>query len=97
VTGPVTAHTGPVPLVPPALVVAASGGTDTATWSASSAIVEVSLERSADGGATWTRVSPWMPRTATSVAIPGAGTRAYRLVLRDASGQTTAGSPVTPP
>jgi hypothetical protein len=97
VTGPVTAHTGPVPLVPPALVVAASGGMDTATWSASSAIVEVSLERSADGGATWTRVSPWMPRTATSVAIPGAGTRAYRLVVRDASGQTTAGSPVTPP
>jgi hypothetical protein len=97
VTGPVTAHTGPAPLVVPAMSIAAPSGTDTATWSASPASVELSVERSIDAGSSWTRVSPWMPRTTTSFAIPGNGPRLYRLVVRDGSGQTAAGSPVTPP
>lgn len=93
--GPVTASTGPQPLVVPALAVTISGSIDTATWGVPTIPVEVSLERSADGGATWTRVSPWLPSSTTTFVLPGAGARQYRLALRR-SGQYLAGSPVTP-
>jgi hypothetical protein len=96
-TGPATARTGPAPLIVPQLTVAPSAGTDTASWPLVTAPAEISIERSVDAGATWTRVSPWLPATATSYATPGAGARLYRLVLRGTRGQATAtGNGVAP-
>jgi len=94
--GPVTATTGARPLVVPALSVAAAGGVDTAMWGVPLVPAEVRLERSTDGGVTWTRVSPWLPSSTTDFALPGAGARVYRLVLRGRVGQAAAGQPVLP-
>jgi hypothetical protein len=97
VSGPVTAHTGPVPLAVPGLIVTTSNGNDTATWAPPGVAAEVSLERSTDGGATFRQVSPWLPSTATSRVLPGSGPRLYRLVLRGPNPQqTAAGPPVAP-
>jgi hypothetical protein len=96
-TGPATARTGPAPLVVPVLVVAAAAGIDTASWPIVTAPAEISIERSVDAGATWARVSPWLPATATTYTIPGNNARQYRLVLRGTRGQATAiGNTVTP-
>jgi hypothetical protein len=95
-TGPVTAHTGPPPVVVPDLVVTSAGGTDTAMWGPLAVPAEVSIERSTDGGARWIRVSPWLPPTSTTYTLPGSGPRIYRLMLRGTSGQPTAtGPPIT--
>ena len=95
--GPATARTGPAPLSVPQLTVVASAGTDTASWPLVTAPAEISIERSADAGATWSGVSPWLPATATSYATPSAGARLYRLVLRGTRGQATAtGNGVAP-
>lgn len=88
-SGPATARTGPAPLIVPHLTVVTSAGTDTASWPLVTAPAEISIERSADAGATWTRVSPWQPTTATSYAMPGVGACLYRLVLRGTRGQAT--------
>jgi hypothetical protein len=93
-TGPVTATTGPRPLVVPALTVSTTGGEDTASWGVPTEPAEFRLERSVDGGATWTRVSPWLPSSTTDFALPGSGPRTYRLVLRGRRGQTAVGPPV---
>jgi hypothetical protein len=96
-TGPATVRTGSAPLTVPQLTVVASAGTDTASWPLVTAPAEISIERSADAGATWERVSPWLPAIATSYATPGAGARLYRLVLRGTRGQATAtGNGVAP-
>ena len=93
--GPVTASTGLQPLVVPSLTVTSANSIDTATWGVPTIAVEISLERSTDGGTTWTRVSPWLPSSAISFAVPGSGARAYRLVLRR-PGQRASGPAVTP-
>jgi hypothetical protein len=96
-TGPTTADTAPPPLVVPALTVTQASGTDTASWPLVTVAAEISLERSTDGGASWTRVSPWLPTTATTFVLRGSGPRRYRLVLRGTKGQPTAtGSGVVP-
>jgi hypothetical protein len=96
-TGPRTATTGPAPLVVPALAVTTVAGEDRATWPALGARAEVALERSVDGGATWARVSPWLPETATGYDLPAsAGPRQYRLVLRGRQSSSAVGPAVTP-
>jgi hypothetical protein len=56
---------------------------------------EISLERSTDGGITWSRVSPWLSPSTTTFTVAGSGARLYRLALRGASGQPrVAGAPV---
>jgi hypothetical protein len=97
VSGPITAHTGPTPLVVPGLTVTATSGSDTATWGPLAVPAEVSLHRSSDGGATFRQVSPWLPSSATTYVLPGSGARVYRLVLRGANAQQTAAGPqITP-
>jgi len=97
VSGPVTAHTGPLPLVVPGLIVTATGGVDNATWGPLGVPAEVSLERSTNGGASFRQVSPWLPSSATTYVLPGSGPRVYRLVLRGPNAQqTAAGPPVMP-
>jgi hypothetical protein len=97
VTGPLTVHTGPPPLVVPGLIVVAAGGTDTATWGPPGVPAEVALERSADAGATWRQVSPWLPSSATTYSVPVSGVRVFRLVLRGiTTHRTAAGPPVAP-
>lgn len=100
-TGPATASTAPAPLVVPQLTVVDSAGdaagNDVASWALITAPAEIAIERSVDAGATWTRVSPWLPATTTTFAMTGAGARLYRLVLRGTRGQATAvGSAVAP-
>jgi hypothetical protein len=96
-TGPVTVHTGPVPLVVPGLIVTAASGSDTALWGPLGVVAEVSLERSSDGGATFRQVSPWLPSTVTRFVLPGAGARVYRLALRGLHGQQRATGPAVTP
>lgn len=97
-TGPATARSGPAPLIVPPLTVVAAAGFDTASWPLVTAPTEISIERSVDGGATWVRVSPWLPATATGhVSFGGVAARLYRLVLRGTRGQATAtGTGVAP-
>jgi hypothetical protein len=95
--GPLTAHTGPAPLVVPGLLVSRSNGTDSATWGPPGGLAEVALQRSTDAGATWAQVSPWLPSTSGGYALPGQGARLYRLVLQGVTvRQSAAGPPVEP-
>jgi hypothetical protein len=96
--GPRTAFTGPRRLVVPALAVQAVTGEDQASWDALTVGAQVALERSTDGGVTWTRVTPWLPESVTDYAVPreAAAARQYRLLLRGARGQIATGSGVTP-
>jgi hypothetical protein len=58
----------------------------------------VALERSTDAGATWERVTPWLPESTTGYSLPAgqAASRRYRLLLRGTRGQLATGSAVTP-
>jgi hypothetical protein len=96
--GPRVAFTGPAPLSAPTVSVTTSDAEDHVAWAGVAAGVEIAVERNADGGATWTRVSPWLPETVTTyaVAVGAGGARTYRLVLRGARNQTAAG-PATGP
>ena len=93
--GSSVAVTGPQPLAVPALAVTASGGEDRAAWSAPTVPAEAALERREGSGA-WAQVSPWLPPAMTTYAIPGSGTRSYRLVLRAGRGRHATGPEVTP-
>jgi hypothetical protein len=95
--GPVTAHTGPAPLVVPGLIVTTAGGTDTATWAPLALGTELSLERSTDGGQSFRQVSPWLPSRATLYMLPGEGPRIYRLALRGRQGQAPTTGPAVAP
>ena len=66
----------------------AAGRRRLAVWAEPGGNVQVSLERSRDGGATWERASPWLPSTVTerSMLTP-AGPRLYRLLLRGRRGR----------
>jgi len=92
-TGPLTAHTGPAPLVIPGLIVSVSNGTDQTTWGPPGGLTEVALQRSTDAGVTWRQVSPWLPATSSGYALPAVGARSYRLALRGASLHQTALGP----
>ncbi len=95
--GPVTAFTGPAPLAAPPLSVAAGTESDVASWSAASDEAELSIERSVDAGATWTRVTPWLRPVAGSFAIDVVtGLRQYRIRLRGSQKRSAVGSAVTP-
>ena len=95
--GPVTVHTGPLPLVVPGLIVTTAAGNDTAMWASASDATEVALERSIDGGLSFRQVSPWLPSTATSHVVAGAGSRVYRLVVRGLHGQAPVTGPAVTP
>lgn len=95
--GPVTAFTGPAPLAAPMLSVAAGAESDLASWAAASDEAELSIERSVDAGATWTRVTPWLRPAADSFAIAVvAGLRQYRLRLRGSQKRSAVGPVVNP-
>ena len=99
--GPRTAVTGPPPLAVPTLIVTAGTNEDHADWTALTVPAELAIERSLDGGTTWTRISPWLPETTNprTFKIPstGLGARKYRLVLRGSRDRRAAGTPVTVP
>jgi hypothetical protein len=85
-SGPILIGGAPATPVVPDLSVARSGGTDTLSWGAAAADVEVAAERSTDAGATWERVSGWFRPAARTISLPavgGANTR-YRLKARSA-------------
>ena len=97
--GPQVVITGATPLAVPTLSVTVSGSTDQATWTTLAGKAQISVERSTDGGSQWIRVTPWLPSTTTqSNMVSVAGSRHYRLVLKDQRGQKTIGpafGPVT--
>ncbi len=93
--GPHTVSTGPQPLVVPLLSVVAQPDGDHASWGALAVPAQVALERSNDGGASWNRVTPWLPETKLERIIPAvAGERFYRMVLRGLRGNQATGEPV---
>jgi hypothetical protein len=97
IIGPRTAFTGAAPLTVPALTVTSAAQTDLASWGVAPSDAEVSLERSTDGGTSWSRVTPWMRPTETSFAVPAvSGARAYRLRLRASLGRSATGPAVSP-
>jgi hypothetical protein len=97
-SGPHSARSGAAPLVVPSLAVTRQNGADVAEWQPSAAPVQVSLERSRDGGETWERASPWLPSTVTERSMTtAAGPRLYRLLLRGRRGPPTSGPPVPGP
>ena len=72
-------------------------GADLAVWTEPAATVQVSLERSRDGGGTWERASPWLPSTVTQRSMPTPlEPRLYRLLLRGRRGAPISGPPVSP-
>jgi hypothetical protein len=97
IVGPRTAFTGLAPLTVPALTVTIAAQSDMASWGAVPSAAEVSLERSTDGGTSWTRITPWMRPTVTSFVVPAvSGSRVYRLRLRASLGRSATGPQVTP-
>lgn len=96
-SGPRIATTGPTPMIAPVLAVSAGTNIDQASWTTLTVPAQVSLERSTDGGTSWSRVTPWLAVNTTSYDIPRftTGARQYRLVLRNNSQQTLTGSVVT--
>lgn len=94
--GPFIGVTAQRPPQAPALSVAVDGAHDTASWGAPAAsVASVGLERSVDGGATWARVSPWLPPNIQSYsALKLAHARRYRLAVRSAAGVVSAGPAV---
>lgn len=93
--GPVVALTGPAPLQAPTPVVTTAAGTDTAVWAAGTSLL--ALERSADGGASWRRVTPWLAAGTTTVSVASApGDVRYRAVVRGRGGSQTTGVEVVP-
>ena len=96
-SGPHLAQSGPAPLLIPTLSVTRQDGADLAVWTEPAATVQVSLERSRDGGETWERASPWLPSTVTQRSMPTPdGPRLYRLLLRGRRGAPVSGPPVSP-
>lgn len=96
-SGPHLAQSGPAPLVVPTLSVTRQDGADLAVWNEPPATVQVSLECSRDGGASWERASPWLPSAVTQRLMPTpAGPRRYRLLLRGRRGAPVSGPPVSP-
>jgi hypothetical protein len=96
-SGPHLAQSGPAPLTVPTMSVTRQDGADLAVWAEPEATVQVSLERSRNGGATWERASPWLPSTVTQRSMPTpAGPRLYRLALRGRRGAPVSGPPVSP-
>lgn len=97
-SGPRMATTGPTPLAAPTLTMTAGVNLDQASWTPLTVPAQVAVERSTDG-ASWSRVTPWLPGNTTSYDIPqfAAVTRHYRLVLRNNSNQTLTGAVVTLP
>ncbi len=96
-SGPRIANTGPVPLVVPILTVTPGTNVDQASWTTLTVPAQVTIERSVDGGVTWSRVTAWLAANTTSYEIPRFGTapRRYRLVLRNNSGQSLIGVEVS--
>ena len=95
-TGPVVSVTDPaLPVVPPLMVIAANG-VDRASWTwapiSGIAVDGASIERSLDTGATWKRISPWLPERegdeSFDIARPPSDPRLYRLVMRGRKGQS---------
>jgi hypothetical protein len=96
-SGPHLAQSGQAPIPVPTLSVTRQDGADVAVWDEPAALVQVSLERSHDGGGSWQRASPWLPSTVTQRSMPTAdGPRLYRLLLRGSRGAPTAGPSVSP-
>jgi hypothetical protein len=96
-SGPRIATTGPAPLVAPSLTISPGTNIDQASWTTLAAPAQVSVERSTDGGASWSRVTPWLAANTTAYDIPrvAIGPRRYRLVLRNNSNQTLNGTEVS--
>ncbi len=93
--GPFVALTGPAPLEAPTPVVTTAAGTDTAVWAAATSLL--ALERSADGGGSWRRVTPWLAAGTTTVSVASApGDIRYRAVVRGRSGSHATGLEVMP-
>lgn len=97
--GPLVALTAPPPLAVPQLTVQGvpAIGVDRASWTALTQVVEVSLERSRDGGTTWTRVAPWLPASQAGYDVAAvSGPRLYRLAVRADRGRSARGTGVVP-
>lgn len=96
--GPLAAFTGAAPLAVPAFTVVSVAGEDRATWARLTVPAEASVERSRDSGASWQRVSPWLPETLTGYNIrSSAGPRQYRLALRASGGRRATSTSVSLP
>lgn len=96
-SGPHLAQSGQAPLDVPTMSVTRQDGADLAVWTEPTATVQVSLERSRNGGDTWERASPWLPSTVTQRSMPTPdGPRLYRLLLRGRRGAPVSGPPVSP-
>lgn len=95
--GPVVALTGPPPLVAPQLTVTNAAGSDTVEWAPLAVPALLALERSSDGGASWSQVSPWLPDGVTDYTLPSTpDDRRYRAILRAAQGRRATGSEAVP-
>jgi hypothetical protein len=93
--GPLVALTGEQPLVVPSLTITTAAGVTTAEWTPLAVPALLSLERSTDGGASWSRVSPWLDTGVTSYELRAAtGDVRYRLSLRASRGRRATGEAV---
>jgi hypothetical protein len=96
-SGPVTVHTGPPPLSVPGLTVTRAAASDTATWPPLEAGLEISLERSTDGGQTFRQVSPWLPPGASTFTVAATPGSVYRLTVRGVHGEPPVPGPAVTP
>jgi hypothetical protein len=96
-SGPNTVITGLAPLTVPPFSVAATADGDLASWDALTVPAQVAIERSTDGGTSWSRVSPWLAASTTQRLIAAAaGPRQYRLIMRGNRGLQATGESVIP-
>jgi hypothetical protein len=94
--GPFVALTAEAPLAAPHVTVVTAGGVTTVTWTALPVPALLALERTLDGGVSWSQVSPWLDTGVTSYALPAAsGAAGYRPSLRASRGRTATGPAVT--
>ena len=77
------------------MTVTTAAGVTTAEWTPLAVPALLSLERSTDGGASWSRVSPWLDTGVTSYELRAAtGDVRYRLSLRASRGRRATGEAV---
>jgi hypothetical protein len=94
-SGPLVALTGEPPLVVPTLTVTTSAGVSSAHWTALAVPALLALERSLDGGTSWSQVSPWLDAGITSYELrAAAGDVRYRVTLRASRGRRATGPEV---
>jgi hypothetical protein len=93
--GPLSALTAAKPGDVPDLEINSTADADVASWTGDPAI-DVTVERSLDGGGTWSRTSPWIPGAAGTYQMidPPPGQRHYRLRVRTRTGRETIGLPI---